>query len=45
MPSLLAPNENNWLINPAHADYDSIILRATEPLGYDPRIFQKQRRH
>ncbi|MGA9900956.1 MAG: RES family NAD+ phosphorylase [Terriglobales bacterium] len=45
VPSVLAPNENNWLINPVHADYTSIVVRAAEPLSYDPRMFRKQRSH
>lgn len=45
VPSVLAPNENNCLINPAHPDYKRIVVRAVEPLSYDPRMFPKQRRH
>jgi RES domain-containing protein len=45
VPSVLAPNENNWLINPAHPDYKRIVVREVEPLSYDPRMFRKQRRH
>jgi len=43
VPSVLAPNENNWLINPAHSDYNRIVVREVEPLSYDPRMFRKQR--
>lgn len=45
VPSVLAPNENNWLINPAHPDYKRIVVREVEPLSYDPRMFRKQRSH
>ena len=45
VPSVLAPNENNWLINPAHPDYKRIVVLEVEPLNYDPRMFRKQRRH
>jgi RES domain-containing protein len=45
VPSVLAPNENNWLINPAHTDYKRIVVREVEPLSYDPRMFRQQRRH
>jgi len=38
-----APTENNCLINPAHPDYKKIVVRATESLNYDPRMFRKQR--
>jgi RES domain-containing protein len=44
VPSVLAPSENNCLINPAHPDYKKIVVRATEPLNYDSRMFRKQRR-
>jgi RES domain-containing protein len=45
VPSVLAPNENNCLINPAHPDYKKIVVREVEPLSYDPRMFQKKRGH
>ena len=45
VPSVLAPGENNWLINPAHTDYKSIVVLEVEPLSYDPRMFRKQRSH
>jgi RES domain-containing protein len=45
VPSVLAPNENNWLINPAHTDDKRIVVREVEPLSYDPRMFRKQRPH
>jgi RES domain-containing protein len=45
VPSVLAPNENNWLINPAHPGYKRIVVREVEPLSYDPRMFRKQRSH
>lgn len=45
VPSVLAPNENNCLINPAHPDYKKIRVRAPEPLSYDPRMFQHGRGH
>lgn len=48
VPSVLAPSENNCLINPAHPEYKKIIVRELENLNYDPRMFRKQlsrRRH
>ena len=45
VPSVLAPSENNCLINPAHPDYKRIVVREVEPLSYDPRMFAKQRSH
>ena len=45
VPSVLAPNENNCLINPDHPDYKRIQVHNVEPLSYDPRMFGKQGRH
>ena len=39
VPSVLAPNENNVLLNPAHPGYKKIVVRKLEPLSYDPRMF------
>jgi len=43
VPSVLAPGENNLLINPAHPDYRKIVFRGVEPLSYDVRMFGKGR--
>ena len=48
VPSVLAPSENNCLINTAHPDYKRMIVREVEPLQYDSRMFRKKqsrRRH
>jgi len=45
VPSVLAPNENNCLMNPAHPDYKRIVMHEPEPLSYDSRMFRKQDRH
>lgn len=47
VPSVLAPSENNCLLNPAHPDFAKIMLRKPEPLNYNKRMFAKQprRRH
>ena len=44
VPSTLAPHENNWLLNPQHADFHRIVVSGIEPLSYDPRMFATQRR-
>jgi RES domain-containing protein len=43
VPSALAPNENNWLINPQHVDFRKIVVSGIEPLSYDPRMFGARR--
>ena len=40
VPSALAPSENNLLINPAHAHFGGIVMKATEALRYDTRMFR-----
>ncbi len=45
MPSVVAPSENNCLINPEHPDYKTIVVREVEPLAYDPRMFRKRGSH
>jgi RES domain-containing protein len=44
VPSALAVNENNWLINPQHPEFRTIKLHVPEPLRYDPRMFSRGRR-
>jgi RES domain-containing protein len=44
VPSALAPNENNWLINPQHVGFRRVVVSRIEPLSYDPRMFAAQRR-
>jgi RES domain-containing protein len=45
VPSALAPEENNLLINPGHADFGKITVRSVQPLRYDSRMFRKPGRH
>jgi RES domain-containing protein len=44
VPSALAVNENNWLINPQHAEFKQIAVNPVEPLRYDARMFRRSRR-
>ena len=44
VPSALAVNENNWLINPQHPEFKQIAVNPPEPLRYDPRMFRRSRR-
>jgi len=43
VPSVLAPNENNCLINPEHPDCRKISVLDLESLSYDSRMFRKRR--
>ena len=42
VPSVLAPNENTCLINPAHPAFARITVQQLEPLSYDTRMFAKR---
>jgi RES domain-containing protein len=44
IPSVLAAQENNWLINPQHPEFNQITLHRAEALRYDPRMFGRGRR-
>lgn len=39
VPSVLAPSENNYLINPTHPDFRRIVMKDLESLAYDARMF------
>jgi RES domain-containing protein len=39
VPSALAPDECNWLLNPDHPDFKRIRVHPTERFSYDPRFF------
>ncbi|OLE82416.1 MAG: hypothetical protein AUF76_09505 [Acidobacteria bacterium 13_1_20CM_2_65_9] len=39
VPSALAPDESNWLLNPAHPDFTRIRTHPPEPFAYDTRFF------
>jgi len=40
LPSALAAQENNWLINPQHREFSQITVNPPEPLRYDQRMFR-----
>jgi RES domain-containing protein len=44
VPSVLAIDERNCMVNPEHADFKRIVIHGTEPLMYDSRMFPKSRR-
>ena len=39
VPSVHAPSEHNWLVNPVHPEFRRVAVRALEPLAYDARMF------
>jgi RES domain-containing protein len=41
VPSVLAPHENNCLVNPDHPDFGRVVVQSLQALNYDPRMFKK----
>jgi RES domain-containing protein len=44
VPSVLAPHENNLLLNPRHPEFRKVTISSIELLQYDPRTFAPRRR-
>lgn len=40
VPSIIVPNEFNYVLNPAHADFKKFIVRAPQPFGFDARMWK-----
>ena len=40
VPSVIAPAESNWLMNPRHPDFSTIRVRPPEKFRYDARFCQ-----
>jgi RES domain-containing protein len=38
LPSVIIPGELNFLLNPAHADFDRIVRGRPEAFAFDPRL-------
>jgi RES domain-containing protein len=38
VPSVLVPSENNFLLNPAHADFQNLIIGDPVPFSFDQRL-------
>jgi RES domain-containing protein len=38
VPSAVIPQENNYLLNPAHPDFKQIRITRPSPFSFDPRI-------
>jgi len=41
VPSVLVPNESNFLLNPKHADFNKIRLLVKSKIRFDERLFKK----
>jgi hypothetical protein len=40
VPSVIIPREMNFLISPAHPQFDQLIWNEPEPFRFDPRLIQ-----
>jgi RES domain-containing protein len=38
VPSVLIPEETNFVLNPAHPDFRGLAIGAPEPFSFDPRL-------
>jgi RES domain-containing protein len=38
VPSVVVPDETNWLLNPAHSDFKRIAIRTVDSFDYDRRM-------
>lgn len=42
VPSAIIPDESNYLLNPAHADFSKITIGKPAPFPFDPRLLAKK---
>ena len=43
LPSVVVPNEHNYLINPLHQDVRRITVVSKTPFSFDPRLLAPRR--
>jgi RES domain-containing protein len=41
VPSVIVPDGWNYLLNPAHADFASIVIGPRQPTEFDPRLMKR----
>jgi RES domain-containing protein len=44
VPSVVVPQESNFLLNPRHRDFAKVVLQPPIPFAFDPRVWRKQSR-
>lgn len=40
VPSVVIPNERNFILNPTHADFVRLTINPSEPFSFDPRMWR-----
>jgi RES domain-containing protein len=43
VPSAIIPTEQNFILNPTHADAASLVISPPEPFSFDPRMWRARR--
>lgn len=42
VPSAVIPRERNFILNPAHADFERLRVGTPEPFAFDPRMWKQR---
>ena len=40
VPSVVIPDERNFVLNPTHADFARLVINPSEPFSFDPRMWK-----
>jgi RES domain-containing protein len=40
VPSVVIPNERNFVLNPTHPDFVGLVINPAEPFSFDPRMWK-----
>jgi RES domain-containing protein len=43
VPSVIVPEERNYLLNPLHADFEKLTFGKANPFSFDPRLRKSER--
>jgi RES domain-containing protein len=43
VPSVVIPHERNFILNPAHPEFATLVFGPSEPFSFDPRMWQRNR--
>ncbi len=41
VPSVIVKRESNYLLNPAHTDFSSVVMGEPEPFTFDERLLAR----
>lgn len=43
VPSVVIPHERNYILNPGHADFATVVPQTAEPFSFDPGMWKTGR--